>query len=293
MKSFTGVGVALVTPFDAQKKIDYTALQKLIENCIEGGVDFLVTMGTTGETATLHESEKEELLEKTIEYNQARVPIVMGIGGNNTEAVKSDILKFQERGIDGILSVCPYYNKPSQEGLYQHFTVLAKASKLPIILYNVPGRTASSIDSETVLRLARENENIVAIKEASADMASITRMIAGAPEEFVVLSGDDDLVLAQTSIGVQGVISVAANAFPQIFCNMINTAIQGDKMETPRSYYYEMVEAIWALFAEGNPAGVKQVLAQKGICQNELRLPLVPVSPALADRLQSLTQDLS
>ncbi len=291
--NFQGVGVALVTPFSTDKSIDYTALEKLIEYCIEGGVDFLVSMGTTGETATLNAEEKEELLSKTLEYTRKRVPVVMGIGGNNTEVVRQDIEHFQEKGIDGILSVCPYYNKPSQEGMYQHFTTLAKTSKLPIILYNVPGRTSSSIAPETVIRLANENNNIVAIKEASADFAAITKIIAGAPENFVVLSGDDDLILAQTSIGVQGVISVAANAFPQKFTNMVHTAIQGDKASTARSYYYEMVETIWALFAEGNPAGVKSVLKDKGICQNELRLPLVPVSDSLATRLKELSKDLN
>lgn len=281
---FRGTGVALVTPFHADGSVDYASLNKLIDHCVQGGVNYLVALGTTAETPTLTSEEKKQVLKAIIQYNGGRVPVVCGMGGNNTAEVLENLSSYDLNGVSGLLSVVPYYNKPSQEGLYQHFKTIAAATELPIILYNVPGRTVTNMLPKTAIRLAEDCPNVVAIKEASGNMAQIMELIAGKPEDFVVLSGDDNLVVPQISVGMEGVISVAANCYTEDFCNMVNAANDGD-FETARKLHYKLLSGIDLLFAEGNPAGVKQVLTDMGIIENNLRLPLIPASDELAEKL--------
>ena len=281
---FRGTGVALVTPFTQDSAVDFDALGRLIEHVIAGGVDYLVALGTTGETPTLSSKERRAVLDYIIQHAEGRVPVVAGMGGNNTVELIHGLHEYDLSKVAGILSVAPYYNKPSQEGIYQHFAAIARATELPIILYNVPGRTSSNILPETVLRLAAEFSNIVAIKEASGNLAQNMAIVAGAPEGFAVLSGDDNLVLAQIAVGMQGVISVAANCYTKDFCAMVKAALDGDFSEA-RSIHYRLLPGMDLLFAEGNPTGVKSVLSRMGICENVLRLPLVPASEGLAEKL--------
>ena len=281
---FIGLGVALVTPFTPKGRIDFAALERLIDHTLTGGVDYLVTMGTTGESATLTKEEKHQLLAQTIEFVHHRAPVVLGVGGNDTASVLRDLEQFDLSSVDGILSVSPYYNKPSQEGIYQHYKALAQASLLPIILYNVPGRTASNINAETTLRLANDFENIVAIKEASGDLDQIGTILKHRPKDFLVISGDDALTLPLIAMGAHGVISVVANALPNEFSALVHAALKGD-LERSRSEHYRLLEVITYLFVDGNPAGVKEVLKVLGICGNDLRLPLVPVSAGTAKAL--------
>ena len=272
-----GTGVALVTPFHKDGSIDYPSLEKLVNHVIKGGVDFVVALGTTGETPTLSTAEKQEILSAVVKYNNGRVPVVCGIGGNNTHEVTEQIKNMDLRDVTAILSVLPYYNKPSQEGIYQHFKAIAESSKKPIILYNVPGRTGSNILPATVVRLAKDFKNIIGIKEASGNLAQCMELIQNIPDKFIVLSGDDNLVLAQMAIGMEGVISVAANCYTKDFTEMVNLAIV-NKFDKARKIHYKLLGGIDLLFAEGNPPGVKFALSQLGICGNTLRLPLVPVS---------------
>lgn len=282
--SFSGTGVALVTPFTQESAVDFDALGRLIEHVIEGGVDYLVALGTTGETPTLSGKERRAVLDYILQHAEGRVPVVAGMGGNNTVELIHGLRDYDLSQVAGVLSVAPYYNKPSQEGLYQHFAAIARATELPIILYNVPGRTASNLLPETVLRLAHEFSNIVAVKEASGNLAQNMAIIAGAPDGFAVLSGDDNLVLAQIAVGMQGVISVAANCYTQDFCSMVKAALDG-RFDEARAIHYRLLPGMDLLFAEGNPTGVKSVLSRMGICENVLRLPLVPASEALAEKL--------
>ncbi len=282
---FQGTGVALVTPFQFNHSIDYDALGKLVEYVIEGGVDFLVALGTTAETPTLSHQEKLDVLNYIIDKNQQRKPIVVGIGGNNTKEVLDTIASYPMDKLDGILSVVPYYNKPSQEGIYQHFKEIATYTDKPIILYNVPGRTVTNMLAATTLRLANDFNNIVAIKEASGNMAQCMELVAGAPEHFNILSGDDDLILPQVAIGMKGVISVAANSYPTTFTAMVNHALKGD-FKAAQQLHYSLLPAIKLLFAEGNPTGVKYVLSKKGIIENALRLPLITASDALQESFE-------
>ncbi len=284
--NFKGVGVALVTPFDDQNQIDYTALKNIINFNIEGGIDFLVCMGTTGETPTLSSDERVELLAKTRSFIEGRVPLVVGVGGNNTAEVVSQIKAMHSDQADAILTVCPYYSKPSQQGMFQHFDAIATASDLPLILYNVPGRTSSNILPDTVLQLANKHKNIIAIKEASGNLPQIMKIIKGKPEGFAVLSGDDDLVLPELAMGIEGVISVVANAFPAEFSQMVHAAMQGD-YTTAQKLHYKLVELIWMLFEQGNPAGVKYVLHKRGLCKPSVRLPLVGINEELSARLDA------
>lgn len=285
---FKGTGVALVTPFMSTGNIDVNSLKKLVNHVIENGVDFLVAMGTTSEAATLSKTEKEEVLSIIIAENRNRVPLVLGLGGNNTQAVLDEINSRNFDKIDGILSVAPYYNKPSQEGLFQHFSAIAKASPVPVILYNVPGRTASNISAPIVLKLAKTFSNIVAIKEASANFDQIMEIVKNKPEHFKVLSGDDTLTLPLISIGVEGVISVLANVFPSQMSNLVNQAIEGN-YEKAKSIHYQILDLTYALFAEGNPAGIKSALKSSKIIEHEnLRLPLVPVSENLEKKIKKL-----
>lgn len=283
---FTGVGVALVTPFHPDGSIDFPSLESLINKVIAGGVDFLVALGTTAETPTLSAEEKRQVLEYIIAKNERRKPLVVGIGGNDTRNVIDTIQSYSHYPIDGILSVVPYYNKPSQEGIYQHFAAIAQATDLPIILYNVPGRTVTSMLAATTIRLANDYKNLVAVKEASGNLSQCMDLLQHAPAGFAVLSGDDNLTLAQMSIGMHGVISVAANSFPATFSSMVHAAL-ADNMKEARSLHYQLLQAMDLLFEEGNPAGVKYVLTRQGVMDNNLRLPLIPVSKSLADRLNA------
>jgi len=282
---FQGTGVALVTPFKKDNSIDFAALGKITDAVINGGVDYLVALGTTAETPTLSKAEKKEVLEFILDHNNGRKPVVVGIGGNNTQELLETLEEYPLNRIDGILSVVPYYNKPSQEGIYQHFKTLALATDKPIILYNVPGRTVTNILPDTVLRLANEFRHIVAVKEASGNMSQCMELVAKAPEHFSVLSGDDNLALAQVAIGMKGIISVAANSYAKDFCNMIRLALNNE-MAAARKLHYSLLHKIDLLFAEGNPAGVKYVLHLQGLCENILRLPLVPASEQLQNEIR-------
>ena len=291
MKKFNGTGVALVTPFKKEGEVDYSALEKLVEFQIQNGVNYLVVQGTTGESVTLTDQEKISVLEFVIEINKERLPIVLGIGGNNTNLVIEQINQFSNYKIDGILSVSPYYNKPSQEGIYAHYKALSKASSLPIILYNVPGRTSSNISPDTTLKLANECENIVAIKEASGDLEQIMLIILNKPDGFLVISGDDALTLPHLAIGGDGVISVVANAFPKRFSTMVSSILKGD-LDLAKQKHYELFEIIKYLFADGNPGGIKYVLKLINICEDNMRLPLVNINEKTANKLYELVASI-
>lgn len=284
MEKLRGTGVALVTPFDKDHNIDYTGLEKLLNHCLEGGVDYFVVMGTTGENATLSPQEKLEVLQFVQKLNDGRKPIVYGIGGNNTRALVDTIKNTDFSGIDAILSVSPYYNKPTQEGIYQHFKTLSEASPVPIVLYNVPGRTASNMTAETTLRLAHDFDNIIGIKEASGDMEQVMKIINERPERFLVISGEDNLTLAMIACGGDGVISVTGQAFPKVYSGMVHTAL-GNDFTNARNLHYKLLEMTKLLFAEGNPGGVKTALEIQGICESHMRQPLWPVSPGLKKKI--------
>ena len=287
--SFTGSGVALVTPFDISGKIDVMALRKLVQLQINGGTNFLVVQGTTGESPTLSQSEKQIVLDTVIDENNGRLKIVYGVGGNNTIAV-GELLKQVPQGVDGILSVSPYYNKPTQRGIIEHYTYLSKCTDLPIIIYNVPGRTGSNVLPETTLALA-QLDNMVAVKEASGNMEQIMDIIRQRKASFGVLSGDDNLTMPLIAAGADGVISVVANAFPELFSTMVNAAIKGDLLSA-RSAHYELFSITKMFFEEGNPGGVKVALAARGIMDEYMRLPLMPVSDNLRNRIISETKRL-
>ena len=291
MKKFNGTGVALVTPFRKEGEVDYSALEKLVEFQIQNGVNYLVVQGTTGESVTLTDQEKISVLEFVIEINKERLPIVLGIGGNNTSSVIEQIHQFSNYKIDGILSVSPYYNKPSQEGIYAHYKALSKASSLPIILYNVPGRTSSNISPDTTLKLANECENIIAIKEASGNLEQIMQIILHKPDGFLVISGDDALTLPHLAIGGDGVISVVANAFPKRFSTMVSSILKGD-LDLAKQKHYELFEIIKYLFADGNPGGIKYVLKLINICEDNMRLPLVNINEKTANKLYELVSSI-
>lgn len=272
---FTGMGVALVTPFKTDESVDYDALARVVEHLIKNGTDYLVVCGTTAETPTLTEEEKFEVTRFVINCNAGRLPIVLGVGGNNTKAIVEQLGNYNLNGVDAILSVTPYYNKPSQEGLYQHYAAIAKASTLPIILYNVPGRTGVNMLASTTLRLAKDFNNICAIKEASGIFSQIDDIIKNKPEDFMVISGDDGITFPLITLGAVGVISVIGNAFPREFSRMVRLALEGD-YKNARTIHHRFTELIELLFVEGNPAGVKSMLALMGLIENKLRLPLVP-----------------
>lgn len=292
MTKFRGLGVALVTPFLENGGVDMAGLQRLVEHNINNGTDYLVVQGTTGESVTLSKEEKKSVLDFIIEINNGRKPIVLGVGGNNTSEVVNTLKELDTKGIDGILSVSPYYNKPTQEGIFQHFKAISQSTEIPIILYNVPGRTSSNVLASTTVRIARELKNVVAVKEASGNLEQIMEIILHKPKGFLVLSGDDALTLPHIAAGGDGVISVVGNAFPKRFSKMVHAALDGD-MVTARQYHYDLLEVIPMLFAEGNPAGIKRVLSTLGICKEHLRLPLLPVSKNLGDKLDDFTRALS
>lgn len=286
MTSFTGTGVAVVTPFDQQGRVDEPALARIIEHLIAGGVEYLVVLGTTGEAATLSGEEQSRVIETFFEVNEGRLPIVLGVGGNNTQLICKSAEALSKRyQPSGLLSVSPYYNKPSQEGIYQHYKAVAASTDLPIIIYNVPGRTASNITADTCLRLAHEVDNIVAIKEASGNLEQGMDIVAGKPDGFQVLSGDDALSLALIACGYTGVISVTANAMPRAFSDMVRAALAGE-IERARGLHYTLWPLMEQHFAEGNPAGVKATMELLGLCTREVRLPLIKASEALIERIK-------
>lgn len=286
------MGVALITPFKNDDSIDYDALARLVEFQIKNGTDYLVVCGTTAETPTLTESEKEEIANFVVEKTAGRLPIVLGIGGNNTKAVVETLKTNDFTGIDAILSVTPYYNKPSQEGLFQHFSAIANASPLPVILYNVPGRTGVNMTAETTLRLAKEFKNICAVKEASGNFTQIDDIIKNKPKDFMVISGDDGITYPLITLGAVGVISVIGNAFPKEFSRMVRLGLQGDYAGA-RQIHYRFTELFDLLFVEGNPAGVKSMLAVMGFIENKLRLPLVPNTIKTYEKIRVILNKLN
>ncbi len=288
---FSGVGVAMVTPFTAEGKVDYPGLSKLTNYLIDGGIQYLVVQGTTGETPVLNEEEKKETLQTVIEVNKGRLPVVLGVGGNNTEAVCKQLQAGLPKEVDAILSVSPYYNKPTQEGIYQHFAAVAKATDKPIILYNVPGRTGSNMLPETTLRLARDFSNIIAVKEASGNLGQIMDIIKDKPEGFEVISGDDALTLPMIAAGAKGVISVIGNGLPTEFSQMVQLCLE-NRFEEARNIHYQLTPIVDALFAECNPAGIKELLNQKGVCGNTVRMPVLPATEGLKKRIYGLLAGL-
>lgn len=292
MKEIRGMGIALITPFTIDGKVDYTALRRLVEYQVESHADFLCILCTTSESPTLTADEKAQIKDLVIEVVKGRVPIVIGCGGNCTEAIVHELQTADFHGIDAVLSVVPYYNKPSQEGLYQHFSAIAKASPLPVILYNVPGRVGVNMTAETTLRLARENENIIAIKEASGNFDQIDDIIKNKPRHFKVLSGDDSITYPLISLGAEGVISVIGNAYPREFSKMVRLALRGE-YEPALLLHHKFKELFSLLFVDGNPAGVKAALNAMGLCENVLRLPLVPSRITTFEKIQTIVKEIS
>lgn len=281
---FSGTGVALITPFQPDGSVDIPALRKLVDHVVTGGVEYLVALGTTSEAATLSEDERTLVLETILEQNGGRVHTIAGVGGNNTAEAVQKLSKGLPKGVDGVLSVVPYYNKPTQEGMFAHFAAVAQATDLPVVLYNVPGRTASNMKAETTLRLAHTFSNIVAVKEASGDLLQMMEIIAGKPEGFALLSGDDALTQPIVAMGGEGVVSVVANAWARPFSDMVRHQL-ANRTQDAQKLHYLLLETINLLFAEGNPGGIKALLNHMQICENVLRLPLVKVSEALSEKL--------
>ncbi|MCF8222153.1 MAG: 4-hydroxy-tetrahydrodipicolinate synthase [Bacteroidales bacterium] len=291
MKKFEGMGVAMVTPFKADGSVDFKSLEKITNHIIEGGCNYLVVMGTTSEAVTLNTQEKNAVTSYIKEINNGRIPVVLGIGGNSTQQVIDNIREADFEGIDGILSVAPYYNKPGQKGIMLHFKEIAMACPVPIILYNVPGRTSCNISSDTCLELAWSFNNIVGVKEASGDLEQVMEIIAGKPEGFDVISGDDLLTLPLIALGGAGVISVMGNAFPAEWSEMVSLALKS-KNKKAREIHYKYKELIKLLFIDGNPAGVKSALNSLGMCNNSLRLPLTGVSRSTSNSINTIIEKL-
>lgn len=288
---FKGLGIALITPFKEDGSVDYDALIRLVDYQLNNGADFFCILATTGETPTLTREEKQKIKDLVVDYVQARVPILMGCGGNNTAAVIEELKTADFKGIDGVLSVCPYYNKPSQEGLYQHFKAIAAATQLPVVLYNVPGRTGVNLQAATTVRLARDCQNIVAIKEASGNLEQVDEIIKNKPADFDVISGDDSLTFPMVSCGAVGVISVIGNALPKEFSRMIRLQMRGE-YDPARTIHHRFTDLFSLLFVDGNPAGVKALLNDMGFIENELRLPLVPTRIATKQKMSDIIKDL-
>ncbi len=288
---FKGLGVALVTPFTIEGEVDYKALKRLVEYLIQNGADFLCILATTGETPCLSSDEKNQIKQLVIDVNRGRVPILIGCGGNNTRAVVEELKTTAMTGIDGILCVCPYSNKPSQEGLYQHFKAIAEASPLPVVLYNVPGRTGINMKSETTVRLANDCENIVDIKEASGSLEQVDEIIKNKPERFDVISGDDALTFSMVASGAAGSISVIGNALPREVSRMIRLEFKGE-YEVARTIHHRFTELYSLLFVDGNPAGVKALLHEMGFIENVLRLPLVPTRITTLQKMTEILKTL-
>lgn len=285
MKKFSGVGVALVTPFNEDKSVDFNGLENLVNHTLKIGVDYLVVLGTTGEAATCTLEEKQQILAHVKQVNNGRKPIVLGIGGNNTAEVCNTFNQFDLSGVDAILSASPYYNKPTQEGIYQHYTAIAERSTLPIILYNVPGRTASNVSAETTLRLA-QHPNIIAIKEASGNLEQCMKIAKEKPSDFMLISGDDMLTTSMITFGAEGVISVLANGFEE-FCTLVHQALAND-YKAASSLLLDLIEINELMYEESNPVGIKSALAVKKICNSEVRLPLINASKHLESKITAL-----
>ena len=288
---FRGLGIALITPFTADGEVDYTALMRLVDYQLDGGADFFCILATTGETPTLTADEKRRIRELVVNKVNGRVPILMGCGGNNTRAVVEELRTGDFTGVDGILSVCPYYNKPSQEGLFQHFKAIADATRLPVVLYNVPGRTGINMKAETTVRLARACQNIVAIKEAGGSLEQVDEIIKNKPRNFDVLSGDDALTFPMVSCGAVGAISVIGNALPREFSKMIRLEMRGE-YDPARKIHHRFTDLFSLLFVDGNPAGVKAMLCEMGFIENVLRLPLVPTRISTLQRMSEIMREL-
>lgn len=286
-----GMGVALITPFKADKSIDFPALAKLLEYIIQNKADYIVVLGTTAETATLTEAEREQVKTFVVERVNSRVPLVLGVGGNNTKAVTDYLRQNDLSSFSAILSVVPYYNKPSQEGIYQHYKAIAEASPLPVILYNVPGRTGVNMTAETTLRLAKNFTNIIGVKEASGNITQMDDIIKNKPADFMVISGDDGITFPLITLGAVGVISVIGNAFPREFSRMVRLALEGD-FANALLIHHRFTELFSLLFVDGNPAGVKCLLNAKGMIENELRLPLVPTKITTYEKIRQVLNKL-
>ena len=291
MKKIRGTGVAVITPFKNDLSIDFAALGRVINHVIDGGVNYIVALGTTGESVTLSREEKKAIISYFVEIIDKKVPLIVGIGGNNTQEIINFVRQADLNGVDGILSVAPYYNKPGQRGLFEHFKAIATSSPLPVILYNVPGRTGCNISSDTCLSLALKCDNIVAVKEASGDIAQIMRIIKGKPESFSVISGDDMMILPVIAAGGAGVISVLANAFPSQTSEIVNLALKSN-FKAARDIQFRFMEMIELLFIDGNPSGVKAMMSIMNICKNTVRLPLVPVSKPVMERIQKAVKEI-
>ncbi|WP_339610504.1 4-hydroxy-tetrahydrodipicolinate synthase [uncultured Planktosalinus sp.] len=291
MKKFYGTGVALVTPFKIDFSIDFDGLEGVVNHCIKGGVEYLVVLGTTAESATLSLEEKQQVIDKVISVNDGQLPLVLGVGGNNTQQIVSELKSQNLSAFDAILSVSPYYNKPTQEGIYQHFKAVAQASPKPIILYNVPGRTSSNMLPKTVVRLANDFKNIIGIKEAAGDLVQAMQLIKETPEDFLVISGDDMITLPMVLAGGAGVISVIGEGFPKEFSEMVRLGL---KREVDMAYklHYKLAPAIDMIFAEGNPAGIKAVFESLTICNALVRLPLVEAGNELKQQIDSYVADM-
>jgi 4-hydroxy-tetrahydrodipicolinate synthase len=287
IEELIGTGVALITPMDKEGNVDYTSLKKIVALGIKGGLNTMVVLGTTAETPTLTSEERQAILTFVAEEAQGKITLIAGFGGNNTQQVVDELNAADLTGYNFILSASPYYNKPSQEGLYQHYKAVAKASPLPVILYNVPGRTSSNMHPDTTLKLAREIKNIVGIKEASGSIDQCIKLIKNKPKDFIVLSGDDNLVVSQMAIGVQGVISVIANLLPKEFSQMVNLCLEGDFKKASETQI-DLSEFIDLLFEEGNPVGIKAAMSLSNLCVEHLRLPLVPASVSLRERIKKM-----
>lgn len=287
-----GMGVALITPFKEDESVDYDALSHLVDYQLQNGTDYLVVLGTTAETPTLTEDERRQILDLVISKVNGQIPIILGEGGNNTSAIVNKLKKNDYYGIDGILSVVPYYNKPSQEGIYQHYKAIAEASKLPVILYNVPGRTGVNMSADTTLRLAGEFRNIIAVKEASGNMSQMDEIIKRKPQYFDVISGDDGVTFPLITLGAIGVISVIGNAFPKEFSRMTRLALEGD-YQSALTIHHSFSELFNLLFVDGNPAGVKSMMSMMGYIQNKLRLPLVPTRINTYEKIREVLIELN
>lgn len=288
---FKGLGVALITPFTSDGNVDYKSLTRLVEYQIDNGADFLCILATTSEAPCLSAEEKEKVKQLVIEVNRGRLPLLMGCGGNNTKAIVEELKNSDWRGIDGVLSVCPYYNKPSQEGLYQHFKAIAEASPLPVVLYNVPGRTGVNLKAETTVRLANDCENIIAIKEARGSLEQVDEIIKNKPARFDVISGDDALTFSMVASGAAGSISVIGNALPKEVSRMIRLEFKGE-YEAARTIHHRFTELYSLLFIDGNPAGVKALLHEMGFIENVLRLPLVPTRITTLQKMTEILKTL-
>lgn len=290
MNQLKGLGVAMITPFKKDGAVDVPSLKKLTDHLVDNGADYLVVMGTTGETSTLDKEDKKLVLETVLATNGGRKPVVLGLGGNNTNDLCGQLDRMDTAGLTALLSVSPYYTKPTQNGLFEHYRALSEHSKLPILLYNVPGRTGSNILPDTILRIAFDCRNVIGVKEASGNMEQIMTIIKEKPKDFMVISGDDAITLPLIASGADGVISVVGNAFPKEFSQMVHHAAKNE-MNEARSIHYKLLEIIQLLFIEGNPAGIKEVLSHLDICDNYLRLPLVPVSQQVSERMRRLMID--